>query len=151
MSFDLAKKKELVAAEDVGVAVAIKDEAGKAVYQDDGTTPVTIHVVGSLSKRYRRVQAVQRGRVMNRAGLEQIANDDETVGEKSLLEQTEAVAACVTGWSAGFTDSGADYPYSEANAIRLLAENPFVQTQLEIAMADHARFFVVSANGSGPS
>jgi hypothetical protein len=154
MSFDLADKRKLAAAHERGIDVPIKDEYGKPAMQADGTTPITISVVGSLSQRYRRVQVLQRGvavrAAMNANGVvAEKPKTDEELGAESFADQTAAVAACITGWSPGFTDGGDPFEYSEAHAILLLTENPFIQAQLQAKMADHASFFSASSNRSG--
>lgn len=150
IGFDIDEKEQLSAKEEAGIAVAIKDERGRPVFQQDGTTPITITVVGSLSKRYRAVQALGRGRVLRKVVKDEEEETEEQLGDRNLREQTEAVAACIITWSKGFTAAGKDFPFSKENAVRLLMANPGIQSQLEIAMNDHARFFGVSSNGSQP-
>lgn len=151
VGFDIEEKEQLGKKEDAGIPVEIKDERGRPVYQADRKTPITISVVGSLSKRYRAVQALSRGRVLRSAGKDDRETEtDEQLGLRNLREQTEAVAACITGWSTGFTVRGQPFEFNKANAVRLLTANPHIQSQLEVAMNDHARFFGASSNGSKP-
>jgi hypothetical protein len=159
MKMDIAEQESLAEREDLGLAVEIDDVKGDPAFQADGVTPITISVVGSLSKRYRRVVALARGRNQRRAiakltdkVVKAVVGDqdavDEASGQELLDEQTEAVAACITGWSAGFTDKGADYSCTKANAIRLLKAYPHIQTKLEKEMENHARFFDASSTNS---
>jgi len=160
MNMDIADQESLAEREDAGLAVEIDDVKGQPALQEDGVTPITISVVGSLSKRYRRVVALARGRNQRKAiaslrdkaptrgsAVDQDA-EDEATGQQLLDEQTEAVAACCAGWSAGFTDKGVDYPFTKANAVRLLKAYPHIQAKLEKEMENHARFFDASSTSS---
>jgi hypothetical protein len=137
MSFNITEKESLVGIEDEGIDVEIDDENGEPAYQADGTTPITIRVVGSLSKRYRKAQENQRQDAIKSIGK-------KLTGRESLAKQTEFVAACTLGWSAGFTHvvNGAvvDFPFTRENAIDLYTRLPFIQAKLEAAMVDHAGF-----------
>lgn len=152
MPFDLSEKRKLREIESLGIDVPITDPAtGKPATLDDGKTPITIGVYGSLSDRYREVQAIRRGRMLNSTAPEKAdaPKSDKDVGEQSLREQTEDVAACVFRWTVGgFTDGGKPFEYSEKNAITLLTENPTVQFELQRAMGDHARFLERSSQPS---
>jgi hypothetical protein len=165
MGIDLQEREAHIAAEDTAIAVDWENERGEVQLQDDGHTPIQVFITGLLSSRYRRAQAIQRGRLMrtivpatsaeastnskmNGKGAEDVdlspeaqeAKDAE-VGERSLTSQTDAVAACVTGWTEGFVAGGKPLAYSHANAVRLLRAFPHMQRKLERVMDDHARFF----------
>lgn len=146
MGFDIREGQRLAQLEDEGIAVPIDDVTGKPALQDDGTTPITINVVGSLSTRYQKVKARNRGRALK--GGDTKITDDEELGQRSLDQQTESVAACITGWSPGFSDNGTPFDFSPANALALLKAYPHIQATLEKAMDDHARFFVVRSTTS---
>lgn len=145
MGFDIREGQRLAQLEDDGIPVPIDDVTGKPALQDDGATPITITVVGSLSKRYQKVKARNRGRALKNDSK---ITDDEELGQQSLEQQTESVALCITGWSPGFTDGGKPFDYSPANALALLKAYPHIQAKLEKAMDDHARFFVARSTSS---
>ncbi len=154
IGFDIGEAEQLAEREEKGIDVEWEDVLGRIRYQPDGVTPMTVNVCGSLSKRFRKVQELQRGRMVREAnaGLRAEEESDEVVGARSLQEQTEAVAACINSWSAGFTTpDGRAYECTLKNAVRLLALNPHMQTKLEKKMRDHAGFFAQSSNGSKPS
>lgn len=119
--------------EDEGTVVHIRDAAGEKQYQDDGTTPVTITVVGTYSKRYRRLAEANRDKMLKQRRTQL---DGEQLDEQSL----ETVAGCILGWD-GFTADGAPFPFTKANAVTLLKAAPWMREQVEAAMNDHAAFF----------
>ena len=149
LGFDIDQSEQVAKLEEIGIPMPVDDIFGKPAFQADGKTPITINLVGSLSKRYRKVQAIQRGKVLRSVTKNAAESEtDEELGERSLNEQTEAVAACITGWSQGFTTKGRDFPYSESNAVRLLKANPHIQRKAEKWMDEHARFFAQSSTDS---
>jgi hypothetical protein len=132
---EISTSKTVAEREDEGVAVHLYDEKGDLMYEDK--KPVTITVVGTYSKTYRRVQNEQRlknlkGRrtQLTPEGIDQKAN--------------EAIARCVTAWS-GFTSEGKPFPYTEENAVALFQAAPWIREQVEEAMGDHAAFFPKSS------
>lgn len=139
MSMDLSRAKQLSEAEEQGVAVPIVDEFGNPQLQDNGT-PHTMTVVGSLSKRYQKIKAKNRGRALS--APTSLTLSDEERGQQSFDQQTEAVAECVIGWTPGaFVDHGNVIDYSVGNAIKVLRAYPHLQQLLERRMDDHAAFF----------
>lgn len=153
--FDMDEAEQLADREDQGTDVEWEDALGRARYQPGTKTPLTVHVVGSLSKRYRKVQQLQRAKGW-KSGIASATKaneteDDAALGERLMREETESVAACIDGWSAGFTSGGKPFAYSKENAIRLLTLNPHMQAKLVREMNDHARFFGQSSTNSRPS
>lgn len=148
VGFDMDATNELAAKEDQGIDVEVEDVLGRICYQADGVTPITINVCGSLSKRYRSVQAIQRGKLLKDGRGTKLAEEsDEVVGQRSLDEQTDAVARCCNSWTPGITSQGRDVPFSLEAVTRFLKRNPHMQTKLEQRMSDHARFFELSSTG----
>lgn len=139
MSFDIEGKEKASEIEELGTDVPIDDEDGHPQFQSDGETPITIRIVGSLSKRYRRAQEAQRHAAIHRQ------RGKKLTGAESLRQQTEFVADLILGWSPGFvqTIDGAksDLPFNKDNAIALMTKFPFIQAQLESAVEDHGAFF----------
>jgi hypothetical protein len=142
VGFDMDASVDLAEREEQGIDVEVEDVLGRVCYQQDRVTPITINVCGSLSRRYRQVQAIQRGRLLKDGrGVKLDEESDEAVGQRSLDEQTEAVARCCNSWTPGITSRGRDVPFSLDSVLRFLKGNPHMQTKLEKRMSDHARFF----------
>lgn len=132
---EISTSKDVAQREDEGNKVHLTDEAGELMYEDK--KPVTITVVGTYSKTYRRVQNEQRLKVLKGRRV-QLTPD--AVDAKA----NEALAACVLGWE-GFTSEGKPFPYSRDNAAALFAQAPWIREQVEEAMSDHASFFPKSS------
>jgi hypothetical protein len=140
--FDMDASADLAEREEQGIDVEVEDALGRICYQPNGTAPITINVCGSLSKRYRQVQAIQRGRILKEGRTAKIEDEsDEALGQRSLDEQTEAVARCCNSWTPGITSKGKHVPFTLENVMRFLKGNPHMQSKLEKRMTDHARFF----------
>lgn len=123
--------KTVAQREDEGTVVAIRDEAGEKMYQDDGVTPVTITVVGTYSGRYRRLIEGNNDRAWKRAG--------RMDAEESRKASLETIAGCILAWD-GFTSGGQPFPLTKANACLLLDQCPWIREQVEKAMTDHSLF-----------
>jgi len=131
--FDLGGAAAVVEREDVGRPVHIKNESGELMYVD-ADTPVTITVVGTYSKRYRKaMDAKAEKRLQQRA-------DMDTIREDAM----DVTAQCVTEWQGIFHD-GAPLECNKANVLRVLKAAPWVREQVETAMDDHAGFFRASS------
>lgn len=129
-----SQAKQVEQREDAGFTVHIRDELGEKLYQDDEQTkPVTITVVGTYSRTYRRTIEAQRDRNIKQRKF----NLD---GDELLQQALELEAACIRDWD-GFTDDGAPVPYTKANAVALLRQYPWIREQVNAAMNDHAAFF----------
>lgn len=143
---DLSRAAQLAVAEERGIEVSVTDEAGTVQTQENGE-PHTITVVGSLSKRYQKVKARNRGRVLNAPTNTTLT--DEEAGQQSFDQQTQSVAECVTDWTPGaFTDGTQPLSCTVPNAVKVLQAFPWLQARLERTMDDHARFFGATSSGS---
>lgn len=122
----------ITAREDEGIAVPILDPRTSTVVAE-------ITVVGTYSRTYRQAQDAVTERAMRerrttRPTTEEI--DENVVG---------VVARCIRSWT-GFTKAGVPYDHTEANAVALLRQAPFILEQLQVAMKDHERFFATSSS-----
>lgn len=128
---EISTSKSVAEREEEGTTIHLLDEKGDYLFEADA--PVTITVVGTYSKTYRRVQNEQRAKNLKgrRAPL---------TPEQIDARGTEGLAACVLGWQ-GFTSDGKPFPYSRDNAIALFQAAPWIREQVEEAMGDHAAFF----------
>lgn len=117
----------VIAREDQGQAVEMRDALGNPILDTDTGKSFTISVAGSHSSVYRRALAAVRTRRANARGTE------------VDRAQTEFVAACVLAWSEIAID---DQPClcTKENVVKLLTLCPWFQRQLEEAMHDHEGF-----------
>lgn len=122
-----SKAAAVVAREDQGQTVEVRDELGNPILDDDTQKPFTITVVGAHSSVYRRALTTVGRRRANAKGAEQ----DRA--------QTEFVAACILGWSELVFDEQ-PFSYSKENAVTLLTTFPWIERTLAEAMHDHEGF-----------
>jgi hypothetical protein len=117
---DLDVAPDITSVEEQGATISILSADGKKVIVNG--RPVTMTVLGSYSKTYRRTQSAQRERMLRtrRSSL-----TDE------LLEKNRAdlAAACVTGWD-GFLASGQPVPFTRENVLKVFAKFPFIFDQV---------------------
>jgi len=135
--FDLSQAAPVVAREDKGIAVHLRDEAGDLMYHGDDK-PVTWTVVGTYSGRYRKAldaQADKRFRSRSRQ-----PDDLDQIREDSI----DLVADCSLAWD-GFYDNGQPLAFSKASAVKVLKLAPWIREQVERAMDDHAGFSRLSS------
>lgn len=135
---DITKAGAVTEREDEGVVVEINDEAGNPAFGPDGTTRVTITVVGTYSKRYRA--ALEANRRWWRKHVGRTKPTDQQIEAQAL----ELMAASIISWQ-GFTAGGADYPFTKANAVALFDQAPWIREQVETAMSDHEGFFTTGS------
>ena len=129
--FDLDAATAVIAREEAGRVVHVKDEAGQPLY--DGDNEVTLTVVGSYSKRYQQAHDAMLRRVQNRQDIEDSRKD--LVGLH---------AQCVIAW-AGFYEAGQPLDCTPANVQKVLRAAPWIHNQVIAAMEDHAGFSVGSS------
>ncbi len=128
--FDLDTTPDLSEQEEQGTLVHIADATGKKMY--DVGQPVTMTVVGTYSRTYRRVSASQRDRLLQ---LRRSKVSDELLTKN----EHELVASCVTAWS-GFKSKDQPIPFSKENVISVLQRFPYVLEQLREEMGDRENF-----------
>lgn len=130
--FDLSAAEPVAAREDEGLVVHVHGPDGGPLYFG-GDKPVTVTVAGTYSARYRRAEeAVATRRLKARR-----ASLDAAGLRRDALE---VQAACVLAWS-GFFRDGKPIDCTKDNVIAALKAAPWLQTQIETAMEDHAGFF----------
>lgn len=132
---EISTSNSVAEREDQGSTVHLVDETGEPMFE--GGKPVTITVVGTYSKMYRRVQNEQR--IRNLKGRRTQPTPDIIDARAN-----EAIAGCVLAWE-GFTSEGKPFPYTRENAAILFAQAPWIRDQVEEAMSDHASFFPKSS------
>jgi hypothetical protein len=124
---EIGNSKSVAEREDEGITIDIRDASGEV---EKG---VSITVVGTYSKTYRKVQSENRDKF-----LKQRRNSLD--GDSLEAQSIETTAKCIKGWT-GFTSAGENFPYSKENAIALLTNAPWIREQVEEAMNDHSAFF----------
>jgi hypothetical protein len=140
---NLEQGKAVEQAEDDGVVIHVRDVRGvKMTYtvkEGDGENakdvekPVTMRVAGTYSKRFRRITDMNRDKMMRRRGS---MLDGDAVNRQAV----EAMAECIIEWD-GFFVKGRPLTLSKNNAVVLLEACPWIKTQVDEAMNDHAAFF----------
>jgi hypothetical protein len=130
--FDITAQQAL-AASDLSRAVHVEGPDERPMYfeRDGQTIPVTITVLSSLSKAYRRAEANIRKRAIK---LHKIT------GEGIHDDQIEKAVACIVSWD-GFFAGGQVVQCNPGNAAQLFRAAPYVLTQVNEAIHDRASFF----------
>jgi hypothetical protein len=128
---DIGKGNEVEQREEQGTIVQLKDENGELQFYPEGAErkdqkPVTVTVVGTYSKTFRKARKDQRDKNLKRG----------RVGLKA--QETEVIAKCILGWE-GLTFNGQDFRYTDENKVLLLGV-PWIREQIEEAMGDHQGF-----------
>lgn len=127
---DLDTAPDISVVEERGVTVHIRNASGEKMY--DAGSPVTMTVLGTYSKTYRRLSTAQRDQLlrMRRSSLsaEHLDKNDIAI-----------TAACVTAWQ-GFKASGAPIPFSKENVIRVFTKFPYVLEQVKEEMGARENF-----------
>jgi hypothetical protein len=136
--FDVSAQKDVGQREEEGTLVPVKSVTGEVQYDGEGdaTKPVTIRVVGTYSKTYRRASFALRERVRKFRTTRTSEQQDQ--------HAIELIADCLLGWE-GITNGGQPFPFTRDNAIALLTNCPWVREDVEAAMGDHERFFSTSS------
>jgi len=128
--FDLSTAGSVIEREEQGQAVHITDAAGNLLYQDaEKTKPVTMTVVGTYSRRYKRAME----------GRAQQARKRRLSEEEAQRDVLEATAECVIAWD-GFHDAGKPLECKPSNVVKVLEAAPWIYEQVATAMWDHAGF-----------
>lgn len=139
--FDIEQQANQAKKEDEGTVVYIHgiDELPMYYQEEEGgeDIPVTIHVAGAHSQRYRRVEENLRKRKLK---------PGQMTGERIHNDNIDKVAACTLDW-AGFSVNGNPVECTKDNARMLYKTCPWVLDQVLEAMHDHTRFF---ESGSKP-
>lgn len=128
---EISTSKSVAEREEEGTVVHLADETGTLMYEN--LKPVTITVVGTYSKTYRRVQNENRAKALKQ-------RRSQLTPEQIDAKANEAVAGCIKGWE-GFLSDGKPFPFTRENAIALFEQAPWIREQVEEAMGDHAAFF----------
>lgn len=128
--FDIDTAPDISALEELGTVVHIRTAAGEKLY--DHGEPVTMTVLGTYSKTYRRLATAQRDRLlrMRRSTLS---------AEQLEKQDVDLVAGCVTAWS-GFRSQGQPVPFSKENVIKLFTKFPYVLEQVKEEMSARENF-----------
>lgn len=136
--FDVSAQKDVGQREEEGTLVTVKSVTGEVQYYGEGEAkkPVTIRVVGTFSKTYRRANFALRERVRKFRTMR--------TSEQQDLHAIELIADCILGWE-GITNGDQPFPFTRENAIALLQAAPWVREDVEAAMGDHQGFFSTSS------
>ena len=127
----------IVANEDDGATIQLRDIEDELMHyrmsSEDEWKPVTITVVGTYSKRYKRAQdhqttlAVKGGRRV------------KVTGDKLRTQRENLAAHCIIAWD-GFFDANGSVDCTPENILDAFEKYPFILEQAEAAMDDHANF-----------
>lgn len=131
MGLNLKDEKASIAQENEGTVVHLQNVRGEPIM--DGDKPVTVRIAGSYSAPYRKTQAAQTQRLLNK-------RRQKFTEEEFAANRAELVAACVLEWSGIDGEDGKPLPCTPINALKLVTDLPHVRDQLEEAQADHASF-----------
>lgn len=140
--FELTEAQAAVAREEAGQTLHIRNADGSLAFVEDaqapdGRRPVTIRVAGSHAKVFREAYDAQRRQLVQQR--------EPLTPEQRAQLRLELIASCVLAWD-GFTNAGAPFPCTPANAVLLLATAPWIADAVEEAITDHQRFFVASSS-----
>lgn len=127
---DLDTAPDIAAVEERGTVVHIRNARGEKMY--DAGAPVTMTVLGTFSKTYRRLSTAQRDRLLRQ-------RRSSLSAEQLDQQDIELVAACVTAWS-GFKASGTPIPCDKPAVIRVFTKFPFVLEQIKDEMGARENF-----------
>lgn len=130
MGFNIAKAKAELAIEDQGRVVVLQDKNKEPLM--DGDQPITVTIMGSYSKVYRRIREQHTQRMVKRRQANPTA-------EQLLQNRMDLVASCVLAWSGITDDQGNPLPCTKEHALELVSV-PYVLEQLEEAQGDHEGF-----------
>ncbi len=131
--FVLSRAADVVALEDAGTVIPLRDETGTPMTYGK-EQPVTMTVAGSYSAAYRKAESAftQKLAKQKRSGV--------TVAEMLARRQMELTAACVLAWD-GFTyDGDKPLPLSVENVIAVFEAAQWIYDQAVEAVNDHAGF-----------
>lgn len=136
--FDVAAQKDVSQREDEGTLVPVKSVTGEVQFYGEGEAkkPVTIRVVGTYSKTWRRANHALRERLRKFRTTRTIEQQEQ--------HAIELIADCILGWE-GITSGDQPFPFTRDNAIALLTTCQWVREDVEAAMGDHAGFFSTSS------
>jgi hypothetical protein len=135
---DLDTAPDLGEVEERGVTVHIRNARGEKMY--DAGQPVTMTVLGTYSKTYRRLATAQRDQLLRQRR--------STLSAEQLESQDVAlVASCVTAWQ-GFKASGQPIPLAKAAVIKVFTKFPFVLEQVKEEMSARENFTERSSESS---
>lgn len=136
---ELNDSADVVAREEQGIAIPLRDQHRKPALAPDGT-PIMLTVVGSYSDRYRAALESYQAWVREAAAeLEEGEEIDPKLRDKKWVELV--LAKAVIGWTPGLTRNGQPFDYSEENAVILLTGRPWISDDVQQAVVRHERFF----------
>lgn len=137
---DITQVREQVAQDEEVIDIPIVQKNGEPFLAKDGTTPATIGVVGSESKRYiaeRDRQTKQLIRQNRRRG-----GNTETTPDELRANRVAMAAAAVVRWN-GWESNGEPWPCEPENVKALLGSSADILEQVEDGIERHARFFAL--------
>ncbi len=130
MGLDLSTTVDTVAKEDEGRTITLYDERNEPYLDPDTEKPITAHVVGTYSKRFKKAQAAIQARESRTQG--------RITPEQKDANQREGWAAAVVKWD--LVLGGEMAPPSKIFALK-----PHIYDQIVAAAGDHAAFFEPSS------
>ena len=114
-------------------------ETGEVIRNENGTA-MTVTVYGKDSKHYRKIDHDITNRNIAKASR---AGRVSVTAEQLEAQERERIARCISAWDITF-EGFAPPPLSVGEAERIMRELPWLQEQLESAMADRSAFFKAS-------
>lgn len=136
---DLAKYKS---AAEQGAVMEVRDPAGDVMFKEDGSTPITITLAGTESKRWRKAEDAVGDKRLERAGTR------ATTTAKSMREAREdrafLLAAVTLAWD-GIVVDGNPLECNQKNAKDLYIQYDFITTQVDAFLAERKNFLPVSS------
>ncbi len=136
---DLAKYKN---AAEQGAVMEVRDPAGDVMYKDDGTTPVTITLAGTESKRWRKAEDSIGDKRLERAGTRN--NTAAKSMQEARNDRAFLLAAVTLAWD-GIVVDGQVLECTPKNAKDLYTQYDFITTQVDAFLAERKNFLPVSS------
>lgn len=135
---DLDTAPDIASLEEQGATVHVRNARGEKMY--DAGQPVTMTVLGTYSKTYRRLSQAQRDRLIRQRRSSYTAEQQEK-------DDLALVSGCVTAWQ-GFKASGSPVPFSREAVIKVFTKFPFVLEQVKEEMGARENFIERSSGNS---
>lgn len=122
-----------VSAANEGAVLELRGPDGAALLQDDGTTPITITLLGDDSDAMVALAHKQANRFLRSQGRAPVT------AEGAMSNMIERLATATIAWD-GFTVDGETWPCDADHAKKLYRDFPWIRDQVKAFTEDRANF-----------
>lgn len=127
------------ASSDEGATLELKDPAGEPLFKDDGSTPVTIKLAGSDSKRWRKAEDTVGDKRLKAAKSGGVKSMEELRDQNAFL-----LASVTLSWD-GIVVHDKELECNLENAKRLYLDYAWVREQVDSFVGDRRNFLTASS------